>query len=133
MKKLLTEKTHSQLNQGTIYLLKELCNQNITYEFKLNTLIKERNVSIRKLATLTGLRATTLSDIANGKKSTINMSHIIVIMWVLKITDLSDLISIYIPEQLKFEMDIDQKEWIETKKIPNSVIETSLEVARYNF
>lgn len=95
----------------------------IYYKFKLADRMAERNLTVRKLSALTGLRLATISDIMTGKKGALNLSHIALLMLVLRITNINDLIEIYIPEDLKETFKQDSSEWIRTGDIPASTNE----------
>lgn len=96
---------------------------NICYKFKLADRMAERNLTVRKLSALTGLRLATISDLMTGKKGALNLSHIALLMLVLRIADINDLIEIYIPEDLKEKFERDSSEWIRTGEIPSATNE----------
>lgn len=92
----------------------------IHYRFKLADRMAERNLTVRKLSALTGLRLATISELMTGKKGAVNLSHVALLMLVLRITDINDLVEIYIPDDLKTEFEKDASEWIKTGEVPSS-------------
>lgn len=90
----------------------------IHYRFKLADRMAERNLTVRRLSTLTGLRLATISELMTGKKGAINLSHVALLMLVLRISDINDLIEIHIPDNLKTIFEKDSSEWIKTGEIP---------------
>lgn len=65
---------------------------------KLATILEDRSLTMVELSKLTGLRVATISEIANMKRTTINIPHMLVIAQVLRITDLSELYVLEMPE-----------------------------------
>lgn len=62
---------------------------------KIDKLIESRGMTQGKLAELTGLRPSTISEIIRGTRSVINKEHLAKIAEVLEITDISELIEIH--------------------------------------
>jgi transcriptional regulator with XRE-family HTH domain len=61
-------------------------------KYRISTLIKERNITINKLATLSGLTQSTLEDIMNGrtKNPKLKTLHRIAIGLDMKLSELLD-------------------------------------------
>lgn len=102
---------------------------------KLATILEDRSLTMVELSKLTGLRVATISEIANMKRSTINIPHMLVIAQALRITDLSELYVLEMSEETynrfiqdKVEIEhqgrlIEQMEYLnalKTKKKPPS-------------
>lgn len=102
----------------------------IHYRFKLADRMKERNLTVRKLSELTGLRLATISDLMTGKKGAVNFSHVALIMLTLRISDINDIVEIYIPEDLKDTFDKEAKEWITTGEVPTATTEISYQIKK---
>ena len=64
-------------------------------QFKLADRMAERNLTVRDLSALSGLRLATISDIMNGNRSSINFQHLTMLMVALRLSKVSDLIDIY--------------------------------------
>ncbi len=88
------------------------------YYFKLADRMSERNLSVRKLAALSGLRLATISDMMLGKKNSINMHHIALLMAALRIHDMSEIVEIYIPDTIKKAMDQEKEDWLHSLEVP---------------
>lgn len=112
---------HSNLNQGIKDLLKWCSLHGSGVEFKLADRMKERNLTVRQLAELSGLRIATISELMNGKKGSINFAHIFLLMMVLRIEKLEDLIDITPPPHIDHTSIKQEAEaWIEKGEIPES-------------
>lgn len=106
---------HETLNKIVINLLES---SNVKYVVKLDDALAKRKVTQSWLATTTGLREAAISDLVKGNKTSLNKLHIIAIMNVLRITDITELIDIEFEpsavEQYKEESD----RWINEGIIP---------------
>lgn len=61
---------------------------------KLDVILENREMTQRQLVELTGLRAATISELANNRRSTINKDHLLKICDVLEIDDITEIIEI---------------------------------------
>lgn len=61
-------------------------------EIKLKQLMDQKNMTQKHLAVLTGLRESTISDIARNSRTGINFAHLSKIAEALKVTDISEII-----------------------------------------
>lgn len=68
-------------------------------ECKLATILEDRSLTMVDLSKLTGLRVATISELANMKRTTINIPHLLVIAQTLRITDLSELYELKMSEE----------------------------------
>lgn len=80
-----------------------------TLKCKLNEVLKERGLTQTELSELTGIRPASISELANMKRSTINVPHLLVIAQTLRITDLCELIEFRMPEYDYVDFIKDQK------------------------
>ncbi len=101
---------------------KELEQQGICYYFKLADRMRERNLTVRKLSALSGLRLATISDMMLGKKNSINLHHLTLLMTTLRIHDINEIVEIHIPDSIKANMDVENIEWLSTNQVPSETI-----------
>lgn len=66
----------------------------------LDDILKEKGITQRDLANMTGLRRATISNFTNGKFLTLNPLQLMNIMVALKISDLSQLVTFEFPEDV---------------------------------
>ncbi|PGM50851.1 helix-turn-helix domain-containing protein [Bacillus thuringiensis] len=94
---------------------------------RLGELLREREMSQGDLSRLTGIRVATINDIANIKKLNINWLHIVPIMIALRITDITEIISVEFPDEVKerFEKDMEGYNGGLTPKMMEEVEENS--------
>ena len=97
----------------------ELEQQGYCYYFKLSDRMNERNLTVRKLAALSGLRLATISDMMLGKKNSINLHHLTLLMSALRIHDINEIVEIHIPHSIKKNMDAENKKWLATSEVPD--------------
>ncbi len=88
------------------------------YYFKLSDRMSERNLTVRKLAALSGLRLATISDMMLGKKNSINLHHVTLLMSALRIYDINEIVEIHIPDSIKKDMNAETAEWLTTQQVP---------------
>lgn len=93
----LTETEHSNLTDYHKELFKLMEQQGACFKFKLGDVLEEKKISIRECARLTGLRPATISDLVNGKKSSINLHHICILMRFLNLASMTDIVEIVMP------------------------------------
>lgn len=100
----------------------ELEDLGFCYLFKLTDRMKERNLTVRKLAELSGLRLATISDLMLGKKNSINLHHLTLLMSALRIHDINEIVEIYIPASIKKDMDKEKQKWLTSLEVPEESI-----------
>ncbi|MED4841560.1 helix-turn-helix transcriptional regulator [Weizmannia sp. CD-2023] len=61
---------------------------------KLKELLKEKNITQKELAEMTGLREATISEIANNARTTINKEQLLLIMKTLGVKELSKILEL---------------------------------------
>jgi putative transcriptional regulator len=64
------------------------------FHMKLKQILEKRGIQQKELAQMTGLREATISELVNDSRSAYNKNHILKIMEVLKISDLSELLEV---------------------------------------
>lgn len=106
------ETIHSNLSCKIEESLQYLNKSGVYFSFRLSDRLKERNLSMRDFAKLSGLRLATISDLCNGIKQSLNLHHVLICMMVLRITDLSSIVEIVFPEELKRQYKEEAEEWI---------------------
>lgn len=63
-----------------------------TVKVKVKEILEERKLTQKKLAEISGIRESAISDIVRGSRTVINFEHLSKIAEVLKITDIRDII-----------------------------------------
>ena len=93
------------------------------FVIKLDDLLKERGLTQKDLANLTGMRVGTISEIVNGKGISLNKIQLLSIMVALRLTSLNQLLDVHLPDSLHEEFDAESKDWIESKDMPENIKE----------
>lgn len=65
---------------------------NYVIRLKVRELLEERNITQKKLAQMSGVRESTISDIVRGTRTVINFEHLSKVAEALEVTDISQLI-----------------------------------------
>lgn len=119
MKKVdINETAHQNLNPAISHINTHLTEVGFYFAYKLEDVMKERGLTVRKLAELSGLRLATISDLMLGKKSNVNLQHVALLMAVLRLSDINELIEIVLPEQEKEVCKQDSENWKNTGELP---------------
>lgn len=66
--------------------------KNYKVKLKVKELLEERNITQKKLAQISGIRESTISDIVRGTRTVINFEHLSKIAETLEIDNISQLI-----------------------------------------
>lgn len=66
--------------------------KNYKVKLKVKELLEERNITQKKLAQISGVRESTISDIVRGTRTVINFEHLSKIAEALEIDNISQLI-----------------------------------------
>ena len=66
--------------------------KNYKVKLKVKELLEERNITQKKLAQISGIRESTISDIVRGTRTVINFEHLSKIAEALEINNISQLI-----------------------------------------
>lgn len=124
MKRVKTSETlHSSMPEKMKIFTKVLEQGGVSFVFKLADRMEERNLTVRSLAEITGLRIATISDLMTGKKQSVNLHHILVIMVALRIVDLTEIVDIEFPEEKRKQYSAESQLWIEEEVVPESTLE----------
>ncbi|MGF0347655.1 helix-turn-helix domain-containing protein [Rhodococcus sp. IEGM1300] len=91
------------------------------FVFKLDDLMKERGITQSQLASMTGLRVGTISNIVNGKGNNINKVQLLSLMAALRITDVGQLFEVRLPAITQELFETEASEWISSKEIPETL------------
>lgn len=113
--------SHSLMNEMVIHTASYLEDAEIV--IKLDDLLKERGITQKDLASMTGMRMGTISEIVNGKGISFNKVQLLSIMVALRITDFGELLEIRLPEDMKKRYNEQSAEWISDKEMPLQVKE----------
>lgn len=115
------DSSHSLMNEivvGTAGVLGEA-----EIVIKLDDLLKERGISQKDLAMMTGMRIGTISEISNGKGISFNKVQLLAIMVALRLTSFDQLFEIRLPKDMQTFYEQQSTEWITDKEIPIQVKE----------
>lgn len=105
-------RNESEFNQRSNQVIKDLVlSENVKVVFKLEQLIKERNLLMKDLAEITGIRAGTLSDYAKGNPAVINSGHLLAMITALRITDISELLEIQMDSETADRFTTEKEKW----------------------
>lgn len=119
----------SEILSGSHRLMNEIVISTATFLedaeliIKLDDLLKERGITQKELAQMTGMRVGTISDMVNGKGMSFNKVQILSVMVALRVTKFSDLFEIRLPEDLNEKFIMQSAEWIQDKEMPIEVRE----------
>ena len=114
-----TNEVHEMTNKAVVNTVTSI--EGVEFTIKLDNLMKDRGLSQRELGMITGLRAGTINSILNGKGTTLNKIQLVTLMIGLRITDLSELIEVKFPDQIKEEFSQETESWVENKRRPQSI------------
>ena len=114
-----TNEVHEMTNKAVVNTVTSI--EGVEFTIKLDKLMKDRGLSQRELGMITGLRAGTINSILNGKGTTLNKIQLVTLMIGLRITDLSELIEVKFPDQIKEEFSQETESWVENKRRPQSI------------
>lgn len=93
------------------------------FVIKIDELLKERNITQKDLAQMTGMRVGTISEIVNGKGISLNKVQIFAIMVALRVTNLSDIYEIRLEPKQHDLFENESKEWLNDKEMPIAIKE----------
>lgn len=94
---------------------------NIRFVYKIDDALEKRGLTQEKLATICGLRPTTIAELVKGNKLSINKAHIAVIMIALRITDIREIIDIEFEEPVMEKFEKESTTWINEDVIPQEI------------
>ncbi|MHC5291108.1 helix-turn-helix domain-containing protein [Bacillus licheniformis] len=99
-------KVHGKATESLLENLNQF--PDFTIKCRLPEILKDRGMNLTELSALTGIRVSALSEFCNMKRSTISLSHLIVIAKVLRLTDISSLIEFEMSSETaeRFEDDL---------------------------
>ena len=123
--RLASDEVHDMTNKAVVNTITSV--EGVEFVVKLDKLMQERGLSQRELGMITGLRAGTVNSILNGKGTTLNKVQLAALMIGLRITDLTDLIEIRFPDNIKEEFSQESESWVENKRRPQSVNQLMLD------
>lgn len=113
------ELIHEHINDVTNAVITSI--PGIKVVTKVDEAIKARGLTGAKLAKLTGLRPTTISELIKGNRQMISKTHIVSLMIALRITDIREIIDIELDPETIATFEKEAEEWIKTKKAPESI------------
>lgn len=119
--KAILDRSHSLMNEivlGTAHYLDDA-----ELIIKIDDLLKDRGITQKDLALMTGMRVGTISDMVNGKGISFNKVQLLAVMVALRVTDISELFEIRLPDDIKEQFEKEATEWKADKEMPISVKE----------
>lgn len=78
---------------------------------RLHEVLKKRGLTISDLHRMTGIRIASLSELANAKKYSLNIIHLVLIMQALRITDVNELFDVRFSADTKEEWAAEMKHY----------------------
>lgn len=102
----MSHKLHGKTNEMIREKFKE--KPDFVLTCKLGKILNERGLKMQELSDLTGIRVATISELVNMKRSTINISHLLLIAKTLGIKDISELLEFKMSESTKEQFTKDQ-------------------------
>lgn len=81
-----------------------------TIKCKLGRVMKDRGIRLQELSDLTGIRIATLSELANMKRTAVNIPHLLVIAKALRLIDIGELFEFVMPQTTHDAFLEDRKE-----------------------
>jgi putative transcriptional regulator len=64
------------------------------FHLKLKEILENKGILQKEIAQMTGLREATISELINDTRSAYNKKHLLIIMEVLKISDLNEILEV---------------------------------------
>lgn len=95
----LQDEAHVSMSERVVSSLDELGDSYIS--MKLDDRLKERGLTQKDLAMMTGIRLATISDMVNGKGSGFNWVQLVTVMVALRLTSFEELFSLELPVDLR--------------------------------
>jgi putative transcriptional regulator len=86
--------TNNVITKGEI-----LMNRMYHFNFKLRELLERRGMTQKELASKTGIREATISEMVNDSRSVYNKTHIVKVMDALNVTDLNEILELHVIEK----------------------------------
>lgn len=110
-------------NETTNEIVSALINSapEIRFISKIDDALRARNLTQAKLAILTGLRTSTISELVNGSRTAMTKTHAAVVMIALRITDIRELFDIEFSPETVEKFNVESNQWIEDNIIPEEV------------
>lgn len=115
------DSSHSLMNDIVVGTANNL--RDAEFIIKIDDLIKERGITQKDLAMMTGMRIGTISELVNGKGISFNKIQLLSLMVALRVTSFSDIFEIRLPEKQHSEYEQESSEWKADKEIPIPVKE----------
>lgn len=88
---------------------------------RIGDALDARGMTQSKLATITGLRNGTISELVNGTRLALTKTHIACVMIALRITDIREIIDIEFSQETKDQFKLESDRWINEDIIPDIV------------
>ncbi|MFB1050383.1 helix-turn-helix domain-containing protein [Paraliobacillus sp. JSM ZJ581] len=92
----------------------------IQFRCLLNERCEEVGINLMELSNLTGIRYASVNELANSKKVTLNLQHILAIMVALRLKSFDELFEIYFEENKDSERYTMESDYYRNKGLPDS-------------
>lgn len=114
------EEMHKLMNPIVVGTASHLKGAKIVY--KIDDALKERKLTQKQLAAMTGMRVATISELVNGKGTNINYVQMLALIAALRLTSFEQIFEIRLPEEMEEQFKRESEYWIRTKEKPLSLI-----------
>jgi transcriptional regulator with XRE-family HTH domain len=115
MKQVMNDKSN-ELVEGLLEM-----HPSMRFVMKIDDALRARGLTQAKLATLTGLRTGTISELVSGSRLALTKTHIACVMIALRITDIREIIDIEFDEETTQQFEEESRRWQEEGIVPESV------------
>ncbi|MED4285370.1 helix-turn-helix transcriptional regulator [Priestia megaterium] len=112
--------THKGMNPIVVGTATSLKGAEVVY--KIDDALKERKLTQKQLAAMTGMRIATISELVNGKGTNINYVQMLALMAALSLTSFEQIFEIRLPEEMEKQYQRESEYWKRTKEKPLSLI-----------
>ena len=117
----LVENAHGSMNETMLATVSLF--EGMEVICRLDERLKERGLTQRELAEMTGLRIGTISELVNGNPSTLNKVQLLAIVVVLRLTSINDFFEVRLPPDVLARFEAESAEWREDRRPPVSFLE----------
>jgi len=108
------EETHKLMNPIVVGTASHLKGAKVVY--KIDDALKERKLTQKQLAAMTGMRVATISELVNGKGTNVNYVQMLALMAALRLTSFEQLFEIRLPEEMEEQFKRESEYWKKTKE-----------------
>ncbi|WP_394555483.1 XRE family transcriptional regulator (plasmid) [Priestia aryabhattai] len=114
------EETHKLMNPIVVGTASHLKDAKVVY--KIDDALKERKLTQKQLAAMTGMRKATISELVNGKGTNFNYVQLFALVAALRLPSFEQIFEIRLPKELEEQFKRESEYWVKTKEKPLSII-----------